>query len=99
MGAAAIAADGVDPVSVPNHNLESFRLVKNSRSNPRVPFARLLKAGKVIYYRGGKGPVQIPPLLFIQRNDIIHTEQTEIPGADFLVIIAGQGERKLRNHR
>src|SRR5438876_8929020 len=100
MRAFAAIANGINSIAIADHEFPGWRLIENARANAGMPIAALLQARKVVHNGSAGGNIYIPPLLLlIERHDIIAPEKPKAFRADFLVIITGQGQWKLRNQR
>src|SRR5882762_1356874 len=99
MRASAPGPDGIDSITVANHEFPGRCFVKNTRPNAGMPVSRLFHAVQVSYAGGSSGDINIPTLLGIERHLVVRAEKDVLSGADFLVIVAGEGERKFGDQR
>src|SRR5215470_11403546 len=97
MRAAPFSADGIDTITIADHDLKRLRFIEDARPNARVPMPGLLEARDVIDERGCRVQVETPFGFLIKWEQVIAAQQHELPSAEFLVIVTGQGERIFRN--
>src|SRR5215510_7833841 len=97
MGAAASGANCINPITIAYHHLKRLRLIEDSSTDTRMPISGLLQSRDVVDVGSCRVHIEAPLALLIEREQVIAAQQNELLGAELLVIIAGQRERKLRH--
>src|SRR5664280_2112311 len=71
VSAASMAANGIDPVSVAEHDFDRRGLIQDARPCSAEPISGLLRAWEIINTGCCRHHIHVPTVLRIQRNNVI----------------------------